>query len=94
MGVPFVIAGLFMSIACAHPPQGMEITRERAIEIARPQARFAATSIDVVKATVRGRPIWRVTLRGSLPGQPPGLFETRVVEIDRRSGEIVSVART
>jgi len=34
-----------------------------------------------------------VTIRGRLPGQPPELFETRIFEIDRRTGVIVSVAR-
>jgi hypothetical protein len=38
-----------------------------------------------------GRPVvWRVTFKGRLPDQPPGLFETRVFEIDVRTGEIVA----
>jgi hypothetical protein len=43
---------------------------------------------------LEGRPAWQVTLKGRLPGQPPGLFETAIVEIDRRIGEIVSLSRT
>jgi hypothetical protein len=35
-----------------------------------------------------------VTFRGRLPGQPPDLFETVIVEVDRLSGEVVSVGRT
>ena len=31
---------------------------------------------------------------GRLPGQPPGLFETMVVEVDADSGEVVSISRT
>ena len=41
-----------------------------------------------------GRPLWRVTFRGRLPGQPPDLFETVVVEVDRRTATVVSVARS
>ena len=32
--------------------------------------------------------------RGRLPGRPPGLFETMIVEVDSDNGEVVSVART
>jgi hypothetical protein len=41
-----------------------------------------------------GREIWRVTLKGRLPGQPPLLFETAIVELDAASGEILSVSKT
>jgi hypothetical protein len=79
--------------ACARPLPG-EITRERAVDIARSQVTFPASSLEAVKVSVRGRPIWRVTIRGRLPGQPTELFETRIVEIDRVSGVIVSVSRS
>jgi hypothetical protein len=82
-----------LGAACTHAAVG-GITRERAIEIARSQVTFAVASVDAAAASVRGRPVWRVTLRGRLPGQPPELFETRIVEIDRRSGAVISVART
>lgn len=78
--------------ACAHGPTA-EISREQAIEIARREISFEPDSIDAVHAMSGAAPVWRVTLRGRLPNQPPGLFETVVVEIDRRSGEVVSIAR-
>jgi hypothetical protein len=34
------------------------------------------------------------SFRGRLPGQPPGLFETMIVEVDALSGNVVSIART
>ena len=71
-----------------------EITRERAIAIAQVHVSFDAASVDTEKVTEEGRRVWRVTFRGRLPGQPPGLFETAVIEIDRQSGEVVSIART
>jgi hypothetical protein len=78
---------------CVRTPAG-EIGRDRAVAIARSQVSFQPSSIDAVKASVAGRPIWRVTIRGRLPGQPAELFETRIIEIDRVSGAIVSVARS
>ena len=83
-----------VATACIRPLQGNEITRERAVEIARGQVSFKPDSIEAVRTTSGPRAVWRVTLRWRLPGQPPMLFETVVVEIDRRTGEVVSVART
>lgn len=86
---------VLMSVAatCAGPSSN-EITRERAIEIARSQLSFSPDTIDATRTASAGRNIWRVTFRGRLPGQPPGLFETLIVEVDRITGEIVSIART
>ena len=97
-GVPrpnrvLIVAVLALAIACAGPSEA-EITRDRAIEIARQQISFQPDNIDAVRTTANERRVWRVTMRGRLPGQPPGLFETAVVTIDRSSGEVVSIART
>ena len=93
----FAVVGLVLLAVtlggCARPLSG-EIGRDRAVAIARSQVSFQPSSIDAVKASVAGRPIWRVTIRGRLPGQPAELFETRIVEIDRVSGAIVSIARS
>ena len=94
VAVHSVAAMALWSALCPGPSSTSEISRERAIEIARAEVSFEPASIDAVRAMSGARPIWRVTLRGQLPGQPPGLFETAIVEIDRRSGEVVSVART
>ena len=87
-----IAAVLSFGFACANPSE-MEITRERAIEIARAQVSFQPDNIEAERRSSNDRPVWRVTLRGRLPGQPPGLFETTIVEVDRRSGAIVSIAR-
>jgi hypothetical protein len=91
--VSYVAIAALLGTACAHAAVG-GITRDRAVEIARSQVTFAVSSVDAAAVSVRGRPVWRVTLRGRLPGQPPELFETRIVEIDRYSGAVISVART
>lgn len=71
-----------------------QVTREQAIEIARQEVSFEPESTEAVLTTSDEREVWRVTFRGRLPGQPPGLFETMVVEVDANSGEVVSIART
>jgi hypothetical protein len=91
--VACVALSALLAIACARSV-AHEISRERAIEIARSQITFQASTVEAVKASVARRPIWRVTIRGRLPGQPPELFEIRRVEIDRVSGAVVSVARS
>lgn len=90
----FAIFIVALAAACAAPLQPMEIDRQRAMELARAQVTFEPFFTDAVTATAAGRLVWRVTFRGRLPGQPPDLFETVVVEIDRRTGGVVSVARS
>ncbi len=82
-----------LAFACTGPSDA-EISRDRAIEIARSRITFQPDTTEATRTTSNKRLVWRVTFRGRLPGQPPGLFETAVVDVDRSSGEIVSVART
>lgn len=89
-----LVAAVLTLGATCNDPSFQEISRERAIEIARREASFQPDSIQADRTTSGTRPVWRVTLRGRLPGQPPGLFETAIIEIDRQSGEVVSIART
>ncbi len=70
------------------------MSREQATEIARPEVSFEPDSVDAVLSTSATPPVWRVTFRGRLPGQPEGLFETLIVEVDASSGDIVSIGRT
>ena len=91
---PFVLIVIAAAIAaCVSRTTTVEISREHAIEIARKEISFAPDRIGAVRALSGMTPVWRVTLSGRLPGQPAELFETVVVEVDRRSGEIVSIAR-
>ena len=70
------------------------MSREQALEIARPEVSFEPDSVDAVLSTSATPPVWRVTFSGRLPGQPEGLFETLIVEVDASSGDIVSIGRT
>jgi uncharacterized membrane protein YkoI len=89
-----VSALLVLAVACPVSPVEPQITREQAIEIARQEVSFQPDSIEAVLSESGERPLWRVTLQGRLPGQPPGLFETVIVEVDARSGDVVSISRT
>ena len=69
------------------------ITREKAIEIARHETKLTAgENVEAVQLASDGKAVWRVTFRYRLPDQPPGLFETRIVEIDAQSGKIVGAS--
>ena len=72
--------------------QKTPITRDRAIEIARKDLAFKPDSVEAVQTTEDQRAIWRVTFKGRLPDQPPGLFETTTVDVDAGTGEIVSAS--
>ena len=92
--VRFLAVLAVLAAACVRPSLVNEISRERAIEIARSHLSFQPDSIDAVRTTSGARAVWRVTFRGRLPGQPPPLFETRIVEVDRHTGEVVSIAQS
>ena len=83
-----------LTAGCASAARPAEISRDRAITIARAQVRWVPSESAAVRAQASGRKIWRVTLKGRLPGQPPELFETAVVDIDAVSGAVVRIAKT
>lgn len=88
---------LFVTVllaACARPQPVTEIPSQRAVDIARQHISFQPDDVSAARVMSGTRSVWRVTFRGRLQGQPPGLFETVIVEVDRASGEIVSVARS
>ena len=89
-----VAPAAFVALTCPSGPVESVISREEAIEIARQEVSFEPESVEADFSTSDARPVWRVTFRGRLPGQPPGLFETMTVEVDADSGEVVSIART
>lgn len=91
MAVLLACAGL--GATCPSP--AAEITSERAVAIARAQVTFEPVTIDVDKASDGGQPVWRVTFRGN-PASPdhPELRPITIVLINRRTGEVLSVAKS
>lgn len=92
VGRTLIVTALLI-IACAHPPRTTEITRDRAIALAKAQVKFEPFDVKAQRARRNGRSLWRVELKGRLPGQPPMLFETAVVEIDTVSGGVVTIKK-
>jgi len=92
-GAVIVLVVGAMLASCMHGATATEITREHAIEIARREVSFQPDRVDAVRAMSGVTPVWRVTLRGRLPGQRPPLFETVLVAVHRRTGAVVSIAR-
>ncbi len=92
--VLFALPLLALFAACASSNSGEEITEERAIEIARQHINqdFEPARTEAVKANAEdGRPIWRVTFYAEgVTGENPGHVE--IIELDRKTGEMVTVA--
>lgn len=85
-----VVACISLS-ACAGA-EDSEITREQAIELARPHVDFEPATVEAKKDTDNGRPVWRVIFRGEPGPHPMGSYQEIV--IDRRSGEVVGLAQS
>jgi hypothetical protein len=71
-----------------------EISRERAIEIARERIDFKPKGIKAVKVIEDNRKVWRVTFRGEPISKVHVMGETMIVSVDRFTGEIVSVSKS
>jgi hypothetical protein len=85
------LLALLTLAACASRTAGGEISEERAIEIARQHLQFEARTTEAERMTDQGRAIWRITFKGRLPGEG-GIGEVLIVDIDRKTGEMVSIA--
>ena len=79
--------------ACPDRTTESGIDRDAAIAIAVGQVSFEPDRVEAEEGEAEGRPTWRVRLEGRLPGQPPGLFESLVVDIDQETGAVLSLAR-
>ena len=84
-------AVLMMLAACVSRGGSEEISRERAIELAREHLTFEARKVEAVEATDQGRPVWKVTFRGVEHSQDH-MGEILIVNIDRKTGQMVSIA--
>jgi tellurite resistance protein len=82
--------------ACAAGGGGEEISKERAIELARQHVNFETFEpgrIEAERTTEADRPVWRVTFYGKdVTADHPGHVE--IVTLDRKTGELVSLAKS
>ena len=91
LSLPALLAAACAAGSIAPSPN---VSREQAIEIARQEVSFEPETVEAELVESEEREVWRVTFTGRLPGQPPGLSEIVIVEVDVTSGEIVSITRT
>ncbi|HYN21749.1 MAG TPA: PepSY domain-containing protein [Thermoanaerobaculia bacterium] len=88
--VLLTLALLALLAGCASRSESQEISKERAIELAREHVEFEPGNIEAVKETEEGRPVWRVTFYGKgVSATQPG--EVMFVLLDRKTGEVVSL---
>ena len=85
-----VWAALVVS-GCSPTSPSSQITRDRAIEIARQQITFEPTNASATMETRQGRPVWVVTFRRA-DGSHGGLGQFAEITLDRETGQIVSLA--
>ena len=85
-----LVLSLLVLAACASQSAGEEISRERAIEIARENIDFEPGNIEAVQETEEGRAVWRVTFYAKgVDATHPG--QVSFVVLDRKTGEVVSL---
>jgi len=86
----FALLALALLAACASRAASEEISKEKAIELARQHVEFEPGNVEAVKDTEDGRPVWRVTFQGKgVSAVHPG--EVMIVVLDRKTGEVVSL---
>jgi peptidase YpeB-like protein len=88
--IALLALSLLVLTACVSQRSGEEISRERAIELARQHIDFEPGKVEAVQDTEEGRLVWRVTFYGKgVDAAHPG--QVSFVVLDRRTGEVVSL---
>ena len=80
-------------VALSCPPEVVEpqVDETQAIAIATRQVLFEPETVEAELDREVAPPLWRVTLRGRLPGQSVFAFEETQVEVDAVSGNVLRV---
>jgi hypothetical protein len=74
-------------------PARKEISRERAIKIARERSDFKPKSVKAVRMIEDNHKIWRVTIHGEPFGKLRPIGGTMMVSVDRLTGKILSFSK-
>ena len=70
-----------------------QVDEQQAVAVALRQVLFEAESIEAELAAEADPPVWRVTLRGRLPGQSVFEFEEATVTVDAVTGDVIGVGQ-
>ena len=84
---PFAIVALSCPAGVVEP----QVDETQAVDIARRQVLFEPENVEAEISTDEQPPVWRVMLRGRLPGQSVFEFETATVRIDAVTGDVLGV---
>ena len=81
------------ALGCPGGPPQPQVGEEQALAVAGRQVLFEPESVEAALDAEADPPVWRVTLRGRLPGQSVFEFEEAVVTIDAVSGDVIGVGQ-
>lgn len=88
---PWLLLLAIVSLGCPGAPPEPQVGEEQAVAVAGRQVLFEPESVEAEMDTEADPPVWRVTLRGRLPGQSVFEFEEATVTVDAVSGDVVGV---
>ena len=94
MAVParaWLLLPALVALGCPDGVPEPQVGEEQAVAVARRQVLFEPESIEAEMTAGENPPVWRVTLRGRLPGQSVFEFEEATVTVDAVSGDVVGV---
>ena len=88
----YLVFAVAMLSACAGTVTSpTEVTRDRAIEIARQHVSLEPTSVEATMESRQGKQVWVVTFHRA-DGSHGGLGQFAEVTVDRSTGEVVTIA--
>ena len=87
----WLVLPVLVALGCPAGAPEPQVGEEQAVDVARRQVLFEAESVEAELAAGEDPPVWRVTLRGRLPGQSVFEFEEATVTVDAVSGDVVGV---
>ncbi|MCE2543324.1 MAG: PepSY domain-containing protein [Acidobacteria bacterium] len=80
-----------VALSCPGGVVEPQVSEQQAVDVARRQVLFEPEAVDAEMAADAQPPVWRVTLRGRLPGQSVFDFEEATVTVDAFTGDVIGV---
>ena len=80
-----------MLAGCPGAAPQPQVDEEQAVAVARRQVLFEPEAVEAEMDADASPPVWRVTLRGRLPGASLFAFEEATVTVDAVTGDVIGV---
>ena len=90
---PWLLLLALVTLGCPAGAPEPQVDEEQAVAVASRQVLFEPESSEAVLAAGENPPVWRVTLRGRLPGQSVFEFEEATVTVDAVTGDVIGVGQ-